>query len=101
MRALQWHEAGRNQVSGEYHGRDAVFGLLGKIFEITGGSLRIDPHAVFADDEHGVALVNVSGSRDGRIINVNAVHVMHLRDGKVAEFWNANTDQYIVDELLG
>jgi hypothetical protein len=27
--------------------------------------------------------------------------VMHLRDGKVAEFWNASTDQYAVDELLG
>jgi ketosteroid isomerase-like protein len=98
---LQWHEAGRNQVSGEYHGRDAAFGLLGKVVEITEGTLRIDLHAVFADDEHGVALVTVSGSRDGRSINVNAVHVMHLRDGKVAEFWNANTDQYAVDELIG
>jgi uncharacterized protein len=98
---LQWHESGRNQVSGEYQGRDAAFGLLGKVFELTQGTLRIDLHAVFADDDHGVALVTVSGSRDGRSMNVNAVHVMHLRDGKVAEFWNANTDQYAVDELLG
>jgi len=98
---LQWHEAGRNQVSGEYRGRDAVFGLLGKLFEITEGSLRIDLHAVFADDEHGVALVTVSGSRGGRSLKVTGVHVTHLRDGKVAEFWNANTDQYAVDEFLG
>ena len=98
---VQWHEGGRNQISGEYSGRDEVFGLFGKLFEITQGSLRIDLHAVLADDEHGVALVTVSGSRDGRSINVNGVHVMHLRDGKVAEFWNANTDQYAIDEFLG
>jgi hypothetical protein len=24
-----------------------------------------------------------------------------MRDGKVAEFWNANTDQYTIDEFLG
>lgn len=98
---LQWHEGGRNQVSGEYRGRDAVFGLLGKLMEITKGSLRLDVHAVFADDEHGVALVTVKASRDGRNIDVNGVHVMHLRDGKMAEFWNTSTDQHAVDELLG
>ena len=98
---LQWHEGGRNQISGEYGGRDAVFGLFGRLLEITEGSLRIDLHAVFADDEHGVALVTLSSSRDGRSMNVNGVHVMHLRDGKVAEFWNANTDQYAIDEFLG
>jgi len=26
---------------------------------------------------------------------------MHLRDGKVTEFWNTSTDQYTVDELIG
>ena len=98
---VQWHEGGRNQISGEYGGRDAVFGLFGRLLEITEGSLRIDLHAVFADDEHGVALVTLSSSRDGRSMNVNGVHVMHLRDGKVAEFWNANTDQYTIDEFLG
>jgi len=98
---LQWHEGGRNQVSGEYRGRDAVFGLLGKLMEITEGSLRLDLHAVFADDEHGVALVTVKASRDGRSMNVNGVHVVHLRDGKVAEFWNASNDQYAVDEFIG
>ena len=98
---VQWHEGGRNQISGEYSGRDEVFGLFGKLFEITQGSLRIDLHAVLADDEHGVALVTVRGSREGQSLDVNGVHVMHLRDGEVTEFWNANIDQYAVDEFLG
>jgi len=96
-----WHEGRRNQITGDYHGREAVFGLFGKLMEITEGSLRVDPHAVFADDEHGVALVVVTASRGGRSIEVNEAHVMHLRDGKVVESWTASTDQYAFDELIG
>ena len=93
--------AGRNQLSGDYRGRDAVYGIFGKLMEVTGGSFHIDLHAVIADDEHGVALVVVTASRGGRSIEVNEAHVFHLRDGKVMEFWNASTDQYAEDELFG
>jgi uncharacterized protein len=96
-----WHEGGRNQITGDYRGREAVFGLFGKLMEITGGSFRADLHAVFADDEHGVALAVLTASRGGRSVEVNEAHVFHMRDGKVVEFWNASTDMYAVDELLG
>jgi ketosteroid isomerase-like protein len=98
---LLWHDAGRNQTSGEYRGRDAVYGLFGKLMEITEGSFRADLHAVLADDEHAVALVVITASRGGRSIEVNEAHVFHMRDGKVVEFWNASTDMYAADELLG
>ena len=98
---LLWHDAGRNQTSGEYRGRDAVYGFFGKLMEVTEGSFHIDLHAVFADDEHGVALVVITASRGGRSVEVNEAHVFHLRDGKVMEFWNASTDQYASDELIG
>jgi uncharacterized protein len=98
---LVWHDAGRNQTSGDYHGRDAVYGFFGKLMEVTGGTFRADVHAVLADDEHGVALVVLSASRDGRSVEVNEAHVFHLRDGKVIEFWNASTDQYAYDEVIG
>jgi ketosteroid isomerase-like protein len=96
-----WHDGGRNQVSGEYRGREAVFGLLGKLMELTEGSFRADLHAVFADDEHGVALAVLTASRGGRSFELNEVQVFHLRDGKVVEVWIAPTDQYATDELLG
>jgi ketosteroid isomerase-like protein len=98
---LLWHDAGRNQLSGEYRGREAVYGLFGKLMEVTEGSFHIDLHAVLADDEHGVALVVIAASRGGRSIEVNEAHVFHMRDGRVVEFWNASTDMYAADELLG
>ena len=98
---LLWHDGGRNQLSGEYRGRDAVYGLFGKLMEVTEGSFHLDLHAAFADDEHGVVLVTTTASRGGRSVTTNDVHVFHLRDGKVVEFWDSSTDQYAIDELIG
>ena len=95
------HEGGRNQIAGEYRGREAVFGLFGKLMEVTEGSFSIDLRALFADDERGVALVILTASRGGRSVEVREAHVFHMRDGKVVEFWNASADQYAFDELIG
>ena len=98
---IEWHEAGHHQLSGDYHGRDAVFGFLGKLMEVTEGTFRADVHAVLADDEHGVALMYLSASKGGRSIEINDVHVVHMRDGKIVEFWDASPQQDVLDEFLG
>jgi uncharacterized protein len=96
-----WHVQGRNQLTGDYRGRDAVYGFFGKLMELTQGSFHIDLHAVFADDERGVALVDQTASRDGQSIRSYNSHIFHFRDGMVTEFWDASTDQYAFDELIG
>ena len=98
---LLWHVNGRSQFAGDYRGRDSVFGFFGKLMEVTEGSLHLDLHAVFADDEHGVALTIVTASRGGRSVTVTQAHVFHLRDGKVVEYWDSSTNQYAFDELIG
>jgi uncharacterized protein len=98
---LVWHDCGRNQLAGDYRGREAVFQYFGKVMDVTEGSLHLDLHSVLADDEHGVALMTISASRGGRSLNVNAVDVMHLRDDKVVEVWAIPTDQYTYDQFIG
>jgi len=98
---VMWHVSGRSQVAGDYEGRDAVFGFFGRLMELTGGSMKLEVHDVFANDAHGVVLTMTSASREGKSLNENAVHVYHLRDGKVTEFWSATTDQYSGDEFFG
>jgi ketosteroid isomerase-like protein len=98
---LLWHEVGRNQLAGEYCGRDAVYGFFGQLMQVTEGTFHLDVHSILADDEHGVALVVTTASKGDRSMSVNDAHVFHLRDGKVVEFWSASTDQYAVDELIG
>ncbi len=60
---IVWHEGGRNPLAGEYKGKDQAFALLGKLFELTEGTLKIDVHDVIANDEHAVALVTISATR--------------------------------------
>jgi uncharacterized protein len=98
---LLWHEPGRNQLAGDYRGRDAVYGFFGRLMEITEGSFSLEVQAVYADDERGVALVVATASRAGRSITVQDAHIFGFRDGKVVEFWNASTDPYAYDELIG
>lgn len=44
----------------------------------------------------------VTTARRGSLsVEVDDVHIFRMRDGKVAEFWTATTDQYALDELIG
>ena len=96
---ILWHIAGRSQIAGDYKGRDAVFGFFGKLMELSGGTSAIEVHDILANDEHGVALVTGTGSRNGKSFRGQDVHTFHLRDGKVVEFWDSPLDQYEADEF--
>jgi ketosteroid isomerase-like protein len=96
-----WHTGGHNPLTGDYEGLDATLGLFGQFFEISGGDVRQDLHAVLADDEHAVALVKQHlGRPDGRSYDGNDVHVFHIRDGKVTEFWAYSEDEAASDAAL-
>jgi ketosteroid isomerase-like protein len=94
-----WHVAGRSPISGDYTGKEQVFGFFGKLQELSDGTSRVEVHDLLADDEHGVAIVTQSGTRNGRTYEGRSTHVLHLRDGKVTEFWDAYVDQYAADEF--
>jgi ketosteroid isomerase-like protein len=95
-----WHSPGNNPLSGDHKGIDDVLANFGKTMEVTGGTFRVELHDVLANDEHGVALATASGERNGKRIEDNYAHVVHFRDGKVAESWTHQWDPNKVDELF-
>ena len=95
-----WHVLGANVLSGDYRGAEQTLQFLGRLVEITGGTLRLEIHDVLANDEHAVALVHVRAERAGRTYDANEAHVTHIRDGRITEFWAVSTDQQAFDELL-
>jgi ketosteroid isomerase-like protein len=54
---------------------------------------------MLANDEHGVALVNTTGERNGKMLDSPIIHVFHMRDGKMTEFWSVGTDQAALDDF--
>jgi ketosteroid isomerase-like protein len=96
-----WHSGGHNQLSGTYEGLDATLGLFARFFEVTGGDMRQELHALLADDEHVVALLDQHlGRPDGRSYDGKDVHVFHVADGKVVEFWALSGDEAASDAAL-
>ena len=99
---VEWHEAGRNQLTGVYRGRDAVHEVLGRLGQLTEGSLRLDLRTVLADDTDGVVVMRTSARRGDRSFeDVLETHVYRFREGRVTEWRQAFDDQYAVDTVLG
>jgi uncharacterized protein len=98
---IRWHEPGRNQLAGDYEGRATVYELFGRLMSLTEGSFRIELRAVLADDDHAVAVGDISARVGDRSFRVTNTHVMLFRGDEVAEFWEMSGDQYAQDAVYG
>jgi uncharacterized protein len=98
---IRWHEPGSNPFSGDYEGPQAVFEMFGRLMELTENSFRAEPVLLCADDEHGTALVRFTAHRGDRHLDTLVAQVVRFDgDGKLAEFWNAPTDQPLMERFL-
>ena len=96
---LRYHVPGRSPIAGHYEGAAQVVEYFGRLFELSGGTLRVELHDVVANDEHAVALFTVHAERAGKQLADNTVLECHVRDGKMTEIWIYQTDLYAVDEF--
>jgi uncharacterized protein len=90
---IVWHTPGRNPLSNDDRGKDAVLALFGRLAEEAGGTLRADVHDLLTTDDHGVGLVTATARGGDHRRAVNDINVFHLRDGKVTECRIASSDQ--------
>jgi len=96
---IVWHSGGNNILTGDYEGKEAVLGFFGRLMQETEGSFKNDIHDMLANDEHGVALVTASATRGGKSFEGRVVHVFHMSDEKMTEFWSFPEDQSLFDEF--
>jgi len=96
---VQWHFPGTSLVSGDFKGKADVMGWLARSVELAGGTLRVEPHDVLANDEHVVALVRITAQRGGKSLDDQSAQVFHVKDGKVTESWVNPTDQSANDDF--
>jgi uncharacterized protein len=93
-----WHSVGRTPLSGDFVGKEAILGSFATIVQET-DSIQQDIHAIIADDEHAVALVNGTITRGGKTFTSGQVFVFHVKDGKAVEVWVTQQDPYAADEF--
>jgi uncharacterized protein len=81
-----WHQIGADTIRGKQAMAESMPG--GDVdWQITA-----DVHDVVANDEHVVALVNATGTRNGQTLNYRTAEILHLRDGKITERWAFSDD---------
>jgi ketosteroid isomerase-like protein len=90
---LVWHVTGTGPLAGDYQGVALVMGLLGKLAELTGGTIQHDLHDVLHNNDHTVVLAMYRAQRAGKQLQENVVHVIHGDgNGHATEIWTYTSD---------
>ena len=88
-----WHEIGRAEPR---RGKAEMASSLGSPdFEITAKL-----HDVVANDEHVIALVDATATRNGKTLDYRTAEIMHIRGGKVTERWAFSDDTAAIVEFF-
>ena len=90
---VEWYEIGRSEPT---RGKEAVIQRFSESF--ADAQVEGKAHAVLADDEHAVQLMNVTARRGDRTLNYRTAEIFHMRDGKITARWAFSDDtQAIID----
>ena len=89
---IVWHLAGTGPLAGDYQGVAQVMGMLGRISELSGGTIQHELHDVLVSTDHTVVLATIRAQRAGKQLHDNIVHVIHGENGKATEVWSHSSD---------
>lgn len=98
--SIVYHVGGRHPLAGDYRGVGPVIEFFQQRSQRTGGTFKVVPHDLLANDRHGVALSSVTAEREGKHFAWDVVTIYHVADGKVTECWIIDGDQQMADEAL-
>jgi uncharacterized protein len=92
---------GAAQVSGAHKGKENVLGLYGKLFELSGGTMRLQLEHVLSDGGNRVVAIHTSTvEKDGETITQTEALLFTMVDGKVAEIQDFFGDIALNDRLF-
>ncbi len=94
------HIPGTSSFAGDYKGKDQFAELFGRFMERV-PEYTFEPHAYFADDEHGVILQRSHYKRGDETLDSNDAFICHFQEGKISEFWLLSGAPDAVDAFLG
>ncbi len=98
---LRWHTPGNSTLAGTYEGIPAVLDFLGRVLELSQGTFRAEPRTLCAGGDHGIAVVRLTGSREGQTLDVVNAQISRFEDGRVVEFRDTSSDIESLDRFFG
>jgi ketosteroid isomerase-like protein len=95
------HIPGSSQIAGDYNGPDAAIGLYGKLFELSGGTFKVDLKGTKSDGDTVAATHHATAERDGQKLDQDQVLNFTVKDGKLARIDEQPSDQAAYDAFWG
>jgi ketosteroid isomerase-like protein len=97
-----FHFGGAGPLSGDRTGVEAISANLIGVFELTGGTQKLDISGIYADDHHGVVVMRETASRaDGATLDVDEVHVLGIDgEGRITSLWDLPSDPAAHDRFF-
>jgi ketosteroid isomerase-like protein len=93
-----WHLPGRNAISGDHVGWDAIRrDFLDKTGPLSGGTLRAGLVDVAVGEDHLVAVQHATADHNGRTLDVTGCQLIRMENGLIAEVTGHYSDQYAFD----
>lgn len=93
---VAWWEIGSSEP---VRGRDAVMERFSFVSDL---NVSIDLHDVIANDDHLIALLDVTATRGDETFNYQTAEIMHLNaDGEVTERWAFSNDTGAIIDFFG
>ncbi|MCL1692831.1 MAG: nuclear transport factor 2 family protein [Actinomycetia bacterium] len=94
------HVPGRSGLAGDYQGREAILGLLGRMAEYTHDTLRFGSSRLVAEDSRVLVLQgNMSATSTRARLDTDVIHALSLRGDKIQEAWLFSLNQDDFDEF--
>jgi ketosteroid isomerase-like protein len=91
-----WHESGRAEPP---RGKQALAQRYAE--SVSDFEIRAHAHDVFASDDHGVQLMNVTARRGDKTLEYRTAEIYHLKDGKITARWAFSDDTAAIVEFFG
>jgi uncharacterized protein len=96
-----WHAPGSGQHAGHRRGKAELYASMGRLAELTDGTLRSEVIDVLANDRRTVVLQVTRAQRvDRPALHDREVIVYELRDGRVVEVWEHPGDLLAMDAFF-
>jgi ketosteroid isomerase-like protein len=57
-------------------------------------------HDVVANDDHTIALVDATATRDGETFSYKVAEIYHIKDGKLTERWAFSDDTARINDFF-
>lgn len=97
--AITFQVAGKSRVAGKFTKANFATDFVGKLMELSGGSLQVEVHDILASDRHAVVLVSDHLTRKGEKVQLRSAHVWRFEKGRPVAWYEYPRDMYQFDTI--